>query len=144
MKRKFNDNSRPAWPAAGSFFGITAICGAAASEQNWPQWRGPLQNGVAPAANPPVTWSETNNIKWKVKIPGEGSATPLVWGNQIFVQAAIPTGKKVEPKTEETGDRKQDSAGRGQGEEEIGWERGASGRYGSISKLASCLPSLTV
>src|SRR5258706_9246202 len=69
---------------------------AASADQNWPQWRGPLQNGVAPIADPPVVWSETNNVKWKVKIPGSGRATPIIWGNQVFIQTAISTGKKVE------------------------------------------------
>jgi outer membrane protein assembly factor BamB len=79
---------------------VTAVVGqtfAASVEDNWPQWRGPHQDGTAPKANPPVTWSETNNVKWKVKVPGEGSGTPIVWGNRIFVQTAIPTGKKVQP-----------------------------------------------
>lgn len=71
---------------------------AAAADENWPQWRGPRQTGVAPSADPVTTWSETNNVHWKVKIPGEGSATPLVWDNFVFVQAAIPTGKKPEAK----------------------------------------------
>ena len=77
---------------------LSVCCGRAASApaENWPQWRGPLANGVAPAANPPSAWSETNNIKWKVKIPGNGAATPIIWGDQIFIQTAIPTGKKVE------------------------------------------------
>ena len=65
-------------------------------EQNWPQWRGPLATGVAPSANPPIVWSETNNIKWKVKIPGNGSATPIVWDDRLFIQTAMPTGKKAE------------------------------------------------
>lgn len=65
--------------------------------ENWPQWRGPHQNGLAPKANPPVEWSETKNVKWKVKLPGEGHSTPIVWGDKIFVLAAIPTGKRVEP-----------------------------------------------
>src|SRR5688572_13974363 len=60
--------------------GVGSIAAAAPSaEQNWPQWRGPLASGVAPAANPPVTWSEQSNMKWKVKLPGSGSATPIVW-----------------------------------------------------------------
>src|SRR5262245_51364620 len=71
------------------------------AEQNWPQWRGPLQNGVAPHANPPTEWSEDKNIKWKVRIPGEGNSTPVIWENKIFVLSAIPTGKKVEPKPED-------------------------------------------
>jgi outer membrane protein assembly factor BamB len=73
-----------------------AMQASGAADQNWPQWRGPLQTGVAPAANPPTTWSETENIKWKVKIPGEGSATPIIWENKVFIETAIPTGKKLE------------------------------------------------
>jgi outer membrane protein assembly factor BamB len=67
------------------------------ADQYWPQWRGPSQTGVAPTANPPTTWSESENIKWKVTLPGSGNSTPIIWGDQIFVQAAIGTGKKVEP-----------------------------------------------
>lgn len=66
------------------------------ANQNWSQWRGPLANGIAPEANPPTIWSETQNIKWKVAIPGNGSATPIVWGSQIFVQTAVNTGRRVE------------------------------------------------
>src|SRR5688572_9924525 len=66
------------------------------SAANWPQWRGQLMNGVAPDSNPPVSWSETNNVKWKVKVPGKGTSTPIIWGDQIFLQTAIATGKKVE------------------------------------------------
>ncbi len=69
---------------------------AADAQSSWPQWRGPLANGVAPQANPPLQWSETNNIKWKVRIPGSGSATPVVWDDRVFVLSAIPTGKKNE------------------------------------------------
>lgn len=73
-----------------------SIFAAAASQDNWPQWRGPLLTGAAPKATPPTTWSETKNIKWKAKIPGEGHATPIIWGDKVFVQAAIATGKKSE------------------------------------------------
>ena len=48
-------------------------------EQNWHQWRGPLATGVAPTANPPLEWDENKNVKWKIKIPGESTATPIVW-----------------------------------------------------------------
>jgi outer membrane protein assembly factor BamB len=74
----------------------TVPVAAASADQNWAQWRGPLGTGAAPTANPPVTWSETSNVKWKVKIPGEGTSTPIIWDNQVFVLAAIPTGKKIE------------------------------------------------
>jgi outer membrane protein assembly factor BamB len=55
-------------------------------------WRGPLGTGVAPTADPPIEWSETKNIKWKVEIPGRGSASPVIWGDRIFLLTAIPAG----------------------------------------------------
>ena len=64
------------------------------AEKFWPQWRGPLANGVGPHANPPLTWSETNNIKWKLTLPGEGDSTPIVWDNRVFVLSAIPAGNE--------------------------------------------------
>ncbi|HTL59299.1 MAG TPA: PQQ-binding-like beta-propeller repeat protein [Candidatus Limnocylindrales bacterium] len=66
-------------------------CAASASdsEKYWPQWRGPLGSGVAPQADPPLTWGESNNIKWKLAVPGEGDATPIVWGDRIFLLSAV-------------------------------------------------------
>jgi outer membrane protein assembly factor BamB len=61
--------------------------------QFWPQWRGPMASGVAPLADPPLHWSETNNVKWKVAIPGDGNSTPIVWGGRVFILTAAPTGK---------------------------------------------------
>lgn len=58
-------------------------------ESNWPAWRGPLANGIAPKSNPPVAWSETQNIKWRTAVPGKGFSTPLVWGNMVFITTAI-------------------------------------------------------
>jgi outer membrane protein assembly factor BamB len=96
---------RQHWPVllglAGSFAFAAATAAAPAPNENWPQWRGPLQNGVAPSANPPATWSETNNVKWKVKLPGSGQATPIIWEDRVFIQTAILTGKKVEAKAAE-------------------------------------------
>jgi outer membrane protein assembly factor BamB len=60
---------------------------------NWPQWRGPLANGTAPKGDPPITWDASTNIKWKAELPGRGSATPIVWGDQVFVVTAIKTDR---------------------------------------------------
>lgn len=70
----------------------------AAALRNWPAWRGPLANGVAPSGDPPIEWSETKNVRWKVQVPGRGTATPIVWDDQVFVLTAVPTGKKGEGK----------------------------------------------
>lgn len=60
------------------------------AEEQWPQWRGPLANGVAPQADPPVEWSETRNVQWKFAIPGYGTSTPIVWGDSVFILSAVP------------------------------------------------------
>jgi len=55
---------------------------------NWPHWRGPTQNGGSVDAKPPVEWSDTKNVKWKVPIPGRGSGSPVIWEDQVFVVSA--------------------------------------------------------
>ena len=65
------------------------------AERLWPHWRGPRATGVAPQGNPPIHWSENRNIGWKVEIPGKGLATPIVWGEKIFISSAVPTGDAV-------------------------------------------------
>ena len=70
------------------------VIGASASqpvgfEENWHHWRGPYATGVAANANPPTTWGETENIRWKIAIPGTGHATPIIWGDKVFIQTAI-------------------------------------------------------
>ncbi len=60
---------------------------------SWMQWRGPLANGVGPHADPPVEWSETKNIRWKVELPGKGHSSPIVFGDRVIVMAAAPVGE---------------------------------------------------
>ena len=52
---------------------------------NWPQWRGPAGTGVAEGGDFPTEFSSSKNVLWKVKLPGAGSSTPIVWEDQIFV-----------------------------------------------------------
>lgn len=75
-----------------------ALLGDDQADHNWPQWRGPLATGVAPHANPPLRWSETINIRWKVRLPGLGHSTPVVWGDRLFLTTAIPFGEPLEPR----------------------------------------------
>lgn len=63
--------------------------------ESWAQWRGPLGTGVAPDGNPPIRWSESQNVRWKTPLPGLGHSTPIVWGDRIFVTTAIPTGERI-------------------------------------------------
>ena len=58
---------------------------------DWPYWRGPAVNGMA-IGDAPLTWSGTDNVAWKTDIPGLGNSSPVLWGDQIFLTTAIPTG----------------------------------------------------
>ena len=79
--------------AAAESQGLTPI----AHERSWMQWRGPLANGVAPHADPPIDWSETKNIRWKVELPGKGHSSPIVFGDRVIVMAAAPVGEAQKP-----------------------------------------------
>ena len=79
--------------------------------QNWPQWRGPAANGVAAQANPPTVWNEQTNVKWKTKIPGFGTSTPVIWGDQVFILTAI-SASKPEPKSLPPGGAPDQAGGR--------------------------------
>ncbi len=66
---------------------ILLYCGFTASAQDWPRFRGPDGLGSAPDCNPPLTWSDTENIAWKTPLPGAGVSSPIVWGERIFLTA---------------------------------------------------------
>lgn len=72
--------------------------GAAVTGHFWPQWRGPLGTGEAPHARPPLHWGESKNVRWKIQLPGKGHSTPIVWGDRIFLTAAVPYGDAIKPR----------------------------------------------
>jgi outer membrane protein assembly factor BamB len=57
----------------------------AASAANWPSWRGPDNNGISRETGLPVVWSEKQNLAWKLRLPGKGGSTPVVWGDRMFL-----------------------------------------------------------
>jgi outer membrane protein assembly factor BamB len=61
---------------------------AAAPAENWPQWRGPGLNGVSGEKDLPVQWSTTENVAWKLAMPSKSGATPIIWGENIFLNVA--------------------------------------------------------
>jgi len=79
--------------------GVSACSTTAATNglSHWPQWRGPMANGVAPLANPPVEWSEKKNIRWKIELPGRGHSSPIVFGDRVYVMASAPVGQAQKP-----------------------------------------------
>ena len=63
----------------------TFTLAAAEKPANWPQWRGPNGDGSAPNEKAPITWSETKNLKWKLKLPGYGASSPIVWNDRVYL-----------------------------------------------------------
>ncbi len=103
--------------------GMMAGCMAVASAgENSPQFRGPDGTAVLTGdQTPPSTWGEASNIRWKRDIPGEGWSAPIIWGNKVFLTAAVTDGEPEatrgqEPRRRPTGRRQQGGpGGRGRG-----------------------------
>ncbi|MBI3823313.1 MAG: PQQ-binding-like beta-propeller repeat protein [Planctomycetes bacterium] len=59
-----------------------------AHADNWPQWRGPDNRGISAETKLPLTWSATQNVRWKVKLDGAGVSQPIVWDDRVFLTAS--------------------------------------------------------
>lgn len=68
---------------------------AAYAEANWPKFRGPSEDGIAPSANLPLEWSDSKNIKWKTAIHGRAWSCPVVLGNQVWMSSATENGQEL-------------------------------------------------
>lgn len=53
--------------------------------EEWPGWRGPRGDGTSTETGLPIRWSKTDNVAWKVEVPGTGHSSPVVWGDRVFV-----------------------------------------------------------
>ena len=74
----------------------TGIGGAQSTNDfgsQWHHWRGPNVTGVSATARPPLEWSESKNIEWKVPVDGDGGSTPIIWKDKVFLLTAIKTDK---------------------------------------------------
>ena len=91
MARSERHNSRPATLLIAS--AVLALAAASVAAQpdttGWPRWRGPLSTGASPDADPPIRWSETENVVYKVEVPGEALASPVIHGDLIFLLTAV-------------------------------------------------------
>ena len=82
---------------------ILALCAITVSASDWPRFHGPDGAGISPDTQPvPIKWSDTENLKWKCKLPGPGSSSPIVVGQRVFVTCW--SGYGVDP--ENVGDQK--------------------------------------
>ena len=63
--------------------------------QDWPNWRGPHFNGSADATGLPVRFSPTENVRWSTELPGPSAATPVTWGDHVFVSSSDPAAQQI-------------------------------------------------
>jgi outer membrane protein assembly factor BamB len=71
---------------------IACLPARALLAENWPQFRGPGARGIADDdPRLPSTWSNSENILWRIDVPGRGWSSPIVWKDQIFLQSTIST-----------------------------------------------------
>ena len=81
-------------------FAVWVAHGTAGAALDWPQFRGPQGNGVSPARQVPLAWSQTNNLTWTVRLPGRGRSSPVVLGDRIWLTLAVEQGvvrKRIGP-----------------------------------------------
>ncbi len=76
---------------------VAAATGVSATMDNWPQFRGP--GGLPVSDNPdlPSSWSTTENVEWVTEVAGVGWSSPIVWGDRVFVTAAVSDGEMKGP-----------------------------------------------
>src|SRR5690349_9119059 len=74
---------------ARSLTALLAALTAPLHAANWPAWRGPAGDGVTTETEIPLTWSATENVRWKIPLPERGNSTPIVWDKRIFVTQAV-------------------------------------------------------
>lgn len=61
----------------------------------WSRWRGPSGQGIVEDKGYPDTWSDTENVRWKVKVPGRGNSSPTIWKDRIFLTTSYDNGRRV-------------------------------------------------
>ena len=75
------------------FLGMTLA--AAVSAADWANWRGPNHNGSSTESGLPVKFSKTENIAWKIAMPGPSAGTPIIVGNKVFVSSTDPKAEEL-------------------------------------------------
>jgi outer membrane protein assembly factor BamB len=74
---------------------LVLVAASLRAETNWPQFRGPTGDGHTDAKNLPLTFSETEHVKWKTDIHGKAWSSPVIWGNQLWLTTANETGTEL-------------------------------------------------
>ncbi len=80
-----------------SLAAAAALSGAVLADE-WPQFRGTMAGVGVDHPDLPATWSTSENVAWKVDIPGIGWSSPVVWGDHVFLTTVVNSGPQDPPK----------------------------------------------
>ncbi len=94
---------------------------------NWPQWRGPNLDGTSKETGLPVKWTKTENVAWSIPMPSRSGATPILWGERVFLNVADGDNLELWCLNRENG--------------EILWKRPVTGGNYKINKQNMSSPS---
>jgi outer membrane protein assembly factor BamB len=75
--------------------GVRMIADEGEALKYWARWRGPSGQGLAQGSGYVDSWSPTQNVLWKVAVPGDGNSSPIVWGDYIFLTTAYNGGQRL-------------------------------------------------
>src|SRR4051794_5018653 len=78
--------------AGRALFLLTLLLAQLTRAENWPSFRGPDRQGHSTETSLPLDWSATSHIAWKTEIAGEGSSSPIVWDDRVFITTATDGG----------------------------------------------------
>jgi hypothetical protein len=94
---------------ASLLLALSAVEGLPVQAADWPSFRGPNGDGVAPpSADPPIEWSESRNVAWKTALPGRGRSSPVVLGGRVYLTTAVERGverKRIGPDDMQTAEQ---------------------------------------
>src|SRR5262245_19690529 len=85
----------PAPRVIGQATAIRMVADEGEATRYWARWRGPSGQGLAAGSGYPDTWSATQNVIWKVRVPGNGNSSPIVWGDRILLTTAQQNGSRL-------------------------------------------------
>jgi len=90
MSKSPMQRSMKAVRISSMFLSAVVACGTISDTlaDNWPQWRGPKNDGVSNEKNIATQWSTKENVLWRCELPGQAGATPVVWNERIFLTSA--------------------------------------------------------
>ena len=126
---------------------LLAIGGLASANDSWPQWRGPNLDGTSTSTGLPIRWSTSENVAWRTKLPSWAAATPIIWGDTVFVTSAEKGSSLNRPNSRlfEGGDADRDqlyliAVNRQNGQ--VRWQQaiGRGNRIGNKQNMASPSP----